>query len=181
MSILSTAPILYHTSYTIVNKINLSLCKHQNDFGRGFYLTTSKEQALRFVNAAIRKSKRELSHGYIMSYELTDYCGLNTFEFDTTNMEWLHCICGFRRNISSVCEQWNEYDLITGKVANDDTNATISFYLNGAYGEIGSEEAVAAALKQLRPEVLENQICIKTQLAIDRLSLINYKTVEKHG
>jgi len=181
MSILSSEGILFHTSYTIIDSIDLSKCKRMNDFGQGFYLTTAKEQAIRFVNAAIRKGGREVSHGYILTYEIKDYSGLKAFEFEATNADWLHCICGYRRGIARVCNLWDGYDLIAGKVANDDTNATITFYLNGAYGEVGSDEAVAAALKQLRPEVLENQICMKTQSAIDRLQFIGYETVEKHG
>jgi len=181
MSILSSETILYHTSYTIIDCIDLSKCKSLNDFGRGFYLTTAKEQAIRFVNAAIRKGGRDVSHGYILAYEINNYGGLSAFEFEATDANWLHCICGYRRGIASVCKLWDGYDLIAGKVANDDTNATITFYLNGAYGEVGSNEAVAAALKQLRPEVLENQICMKTHPAIDRLQLIGYETVEKYG
>jgi len=164
----------------IIDRIDLSKSKSLNDFGRGFYLTTAKEQAVRFVNAAIRKGGGGVSYGYILAYKISNDSGLKAFEFETTNTDWLHCICGYRREIFDICKRWDIYDLIAGKVANDDTNATITFYLNGAYGEVGSEEAVAAALKQLRPEVLENQICMKKQSAIDRLELIGYETVEKH-
>jgi len=76
MSILNTASILYHTSYTIIDEIDLSMCKQLNDFGRGFYLTTSKDQALRFINAAIRKSRRNLTAGYILSYQAAGLGGL---------------------------------------------------------------------------------------------------------
>jgi len=181
MSIISSSRVLYHTSYTIIDSIDLSRSKTLNDFGRGFYLTTSKEQAIRFVNAAIRKSRKNLSHGILLSYEFSENHDLKYFEFETTNADWLHCICGYRRGIPGITASWDDYDLIAGKVANDDTNATISFYLNGAYGEIGSEEAVAAALKQLRPEALENQVCMKTQAAVDLLTFTGYEMVEKHG
>ncbi|MDR3295591.1 MAG: DUF3990 domain-containing protein [Clostridiales Family XIII bacterium] len=171
---------IYHTSYALIEQIDLGRCKKTNDFGRGFYLTTSKDQALRFVNAALRKGGGDLQSGYILSYTFAQADGLNVCEFRNTDAEWLHCVCGHRRGVERITALWESCDVLAGKVANDDTNATITFYLNGAYGEIGSKDAVAAALRQLRPEVLEDQICLKTQSAVDCLKLAGYEEVPKH-
>lgn len=40
--------ILYHGSYCEVRNPQLEKCSKRKDFGRGFYLTTSKEQAVSF-------------------------------------------------------------------------------------------------------------------------------------
>ncbi|MDR0875427.1 MAG: DUF3990 domain-containing protein [Clostridiales Family XIII bacterium] len=173
MSIIETGKIYYHTSYMRIEKVDLSLTKPGSDFGRGFYLTSSKEQAERFVNAAIRKSRQSLECGYVISYRLKETAGLALFEFETTNAEWLHCVCAFRSGFGKAASIWEGYDIIAGKVANDDTNATIMFYLAGAYGEVGSDGAVAAALGWLRPNVLEDQICLKTQHAVERLEYVD--------
>ncbi|MDR3242948.1 MAG: DUF3990 domain-containing protein [Clostridiales Family XIII bacterium] len=180
MDALKDGKPLYHTSYTLIERIDLGRCKKTNDFGRGFYLTTSKDQALRFVNAALRKSGGDLQSGYILSYAFERTDDLNICEFRSTDAEWLHCICGHRRRIGRIAALWDSYDVLAGKVANDDTNATITFYLNGAYGEIGSEDAVAATLRQLHPEALENQICLKTQSALDCLKLVGYEEAPKY-
>jgi hypothetical protein len=82
--------------------------------------------------------------------------------------------------MQKLTEIWDKYDVIAGKVADDDTNATITFYLNGAYGELNSEDAVSVALKQLKPEVLENQICLKSRQAIDKLTYVACEEVKKH-
>ena len=39
--------ILYHGSNVDIKKISLLKCKPNKDFGKGFYLTTIKEQAVR--------------------------------------------------------------------------------------------------------------------------------------
>ena len=41
--------ILYHGSNVEIQSIDLSMCKPYKDFGKGFYLTTLKEQAKRMA------------------------------------------------------------------------------------------------------------------------------------
>ena len=41
--------LLYHGSYTAVERPSLEKCARFKDFGRGFYLTTSVEQARSFA------------------------------------------------------------------------------------------------------------------------------------
>lgn len=37
---------MYHASYKVLDKIDLSCCSEGKDFGKGFYLTTDFEQAI---------------------------------------------------------------------------------------------------------------------------------------
>lgn len=46
---------LYHGSYCEVAVPNLSKCAAYKDFGKGFYLTTSKKQAEKFIGTALKK------------------------------------------------------------------------------------------------------------------------------
>ena len=48
--------ILYHGSFCIVQNPDLSRCAAGKDFGQGFYLTTSKAQAQKFVATSIKKA-----------------------------------------------------------------------------------------------------------------------------
>ena len=41
--------VLYHGSYCEVKEPDLAKCAKRKDFGQGFYLTTSKEQAESFL------------------------------------------------------------------------------------------------------------------------------------
>ncbi len=47
--------LLYHGSNTEVNKIDLGKCEEGKDFGKGFYLTTSYQQAQHFVPISVKK------------------------------------------------------------------------------------------------------------------------------
>lgn len=42
--------LLYHGSYTGISKIDLDKCTRGLDFGKGFYLTSSFEQAYAYVS-----------------------------------------------------------------------------------------------------------------------------------
>lgn len=66
--------ILYHGSYCEVKIPDLELCAKYKDFGQGFYLTTSKEQARNFAKMSTRKAvisgtvSDSLKYGTISSY-----------------------------------------------------------------------------------------------------------------
>lgn len=49
--------LLYHGSYVSIPNIDLSRCMGGLDFGRGFYLTSSYEQAYNYVQLSVRKAK----------------------------------------------------------------------------------------------------------------------------
>lgn len=51
--------VLYHGSYCIVENPDLSKCAIYKDFGRGFYLTTSKEQADRMCISLLMPERLE--------------------------------------------------------------------------------------------------------------------------
>lgn len=70
--------ILYHGSYTKVQFVDLNKCYNGLDFGKGFYLTSSKEQAINFVPNSVSKAIRKgtlqkdfpISNGEVSKYEL---------------------------------------------------------------------------------------------------------------
>ncbi|GHV03957.1 hypothetical protein FACS189485_08320 [Spirochaetia bacterium] len=161
---------LYHASYTVIEKIDLAKCRKRNDFGQGFYLTTDKQQAMRFVKTAIKKTGKNLDTGFVNIYTL-NMAGLKMYEFVTTNHEWLHCVCDHRRfDISEPrIAVWDAYDILAGKIANDDTMTVINIYIAGGYGDYGSENAIHTAITLLKPERLKDQLCIRTQGAVEKL------------
>ena len=167
--------VLYHASYMTIKTVDLSMCKKRNDFGRGFYLTTNREQAERFVKTSIRKSGRSLKSGYVNIYRMSDFQGLQYHEFTTTDAEWLHCVCAFRREelFPRAAVQWEGYDALIGKIANDDTMAIITIYLQNGYGEVESAEAVSTAVRVLKPDRLKDQVCLKTERALSKITFID--------
>ena len=91
---------------------------------------------------------------------------------------WLHCVASHRRPTLSVdwAAEWQDYDILAGKVANDRTNPTITAYLAGLFGEVGSMRADEQCVSMLMPENLENQICLRTPAA---LACISFEGSEK--
>lgn len=96
MKQLEESMILYHGSYCIVENPDLQKCAKYKDFGQGFYLTTSKEQAKNFAKITATKAKaRGLisaneQFGYISLFKVNDIQDLKTFGFETADKEWLH-------------------------------------------------------------------------------------------
>ena len=165
---------LYHASYKPVETIDLSVCRKRNDFGQGFYLTTNREQAERFVKTSILKSGQDLKSGYVNLYRMSDFQGLKRHEFITTDEEWLHCVCSFRRTdlFPYVASEWEAYDVLIGKIANDDTMTTITIYLQNGYGDFGTDEAINIAINTLKPHRLHDQVCLKTEISLSKIEFI---------
>ncbi|WP_044959546.1 DUF3990 domain-containing protein [Butyrivibrio sp. WCD2001] len=167
----------YHGSYTIVDKPDLAKCLEGKDFGRGFYLTTDDNQAKRFVKSSIGKAIKngaenvEEDRGYLNVYNHSELEGIEVFEFPTADRDWLHCVAAHRKSnlLKDEVKKWEAYDIIAGKIANDATNQVITAYINGLYGAVGSDTADETAIRLLMPEKLTDQICIRTEKALERL------------
>jgi hypothetical protein len=168
---------VYHGSYTVVEKVDLHRCRKRNDFGQGFYVTTDRAQAERFVKTAVRKSGKTVNAGVVNTYVLRDTAGLRVHEFSGTDAEWLHCVCAHRRGGTAGIAPWQPYDVLAGKIANDDTMTVLTIYLAGGYGDYGSADAIATAIRLLKPERLRDQLCIKTAAAVQRLEFTGYTEV----
>lgn len=73
---LSDGLLLYHGSYCEVKEPDITKCAKNKDFGQGFYLTSSKEQAESFLNISIIKAiaegriLKEQNFGYISTFEV---------------------------------------------------------------------------------------------------------------
>ncbi len=175
--------VLYHGSYTEVSRIALEKCAIGKDFGRGFYLTSSREQAHRFVPSAIKKHRLEwgnvdevdFSEGRVSVFRYHASPDASTFVFPNANVDWLHFVAANRsfRVFRELIDKYERYDVIAGKIANDKTSRTISAYLDGLYGgEPGSEIADRLALELLLPNKLEDQYCFRTPRAISSLEFL---------
>lgn len=178
--------ILYHGSYMVVEHPDLQKCRKGKDFGRGFYLTSSKTQAERFTKTAIRKAlldgviPKETVAGYVSSYKISSADGMQTYLFDDADREWLHCVVGHRKigSLPGEIEKWENYDLLIGKIANDNTNLVITAYMDGVYGVIGTENADKMAISFLEPENLKDQFCFRTEQAIRKLVFLGGEEVK---
>lgn len=174
--------ILYHGSYTEVVHIDLSLCRHGLDFGKGFYLTSSLEQAVSYIPASVHKSKRRgilpcsfnEADGKISVFQFRPDPNLFIHYFDEADEEWLHfAACNRSKDLfPELRKKYALVDIIGGKVADDQTAVTLNNYVSGAYGVPGTERADRTAIELLDADRLKDQFCFRTQEAVASLVFI---------
>ena len=176
--------ILFHGSYTRVKQIDLNRCNSGKDFGRGFYLTSDERQAQRFVGLSMRKAVRqrrvekENAFGYVSAFRFHLEPSTSIYAFDTTDQLWLQFVAMNRLGPHAHFEnmallrQIYGHDLIVGKVANDQTNETITAYLSGVYGELDDSAAISFAVSRLRPDRLTDQYCFRSERGVSALEFM---------
>lgn len=135
--------VLYHGSFCEVTAPDLERCARYKDFGKGFYLTTDLAQAEAFAKITVRKS---IANGIVAHAQ--NYGIISHFEYNS------------------------QYDVIGGKIANDATNITLTNYMTGAYGVMGTNAADNFCISLLLPERLKDQYCFRTTKALEQLKFL---------
>lgn len=147
--------IYYHASNVEVTTPDLSHSRDYLDFGKGFYLTSIREQA----EAYAKRFQLRGEEAFINEYELSDNLdGLSLLSFDRYDESWLDFVGKCRKGMDE-----SRHDIIQGGIANDRIFRTIDLYFSG---DISKEEA----LKRLIFESPNNQICLRTSSALSRLT-----------
>ena len=127
------------------------------DFGKGFYTTTNREQAVRWAQkVAVR---RKVDEKFISIYEFALDAAekeLTILRFDQSDAAWLDFVSACR----SGKRPDEEYDIVFGPVADDNVYATLQLY---ELGILDKEET----LKRLKIESLFNQILFHTEKALE--------------
>ena len=147
---------LFHGSTTVVSNPDVTKSRANLDFGRGFYLTSYREQA---EGWARRKAFLESGAAYVNEYEVTeDFTGYKVLHFSEANAKWVEFVCSCRRGEDT----WREFDLIIGGVANDRVYYAVDMYYQGAWG-------MEQTLDALRFYKVSDQWCFVSQGVLDRM------------
>ncbi|MDR0585683.1 MAG: DUF3990 domain-containing protein, partial [Treponema sp.] len=159
---------LYHGSTLIVDNPRIIKTEQGRDFGAGFYTTGIKEQAARWAKrkALIEKRRTAITKAILSVYEFDEahYRNLKVIHFPEPSPEWLNMVCACRSNKDYV----HGYDLVTGKIANDNVGETVSYVIQGI---MRPEDA----LEKLRFEKINDQICFATEKALSYLNYIGFE------
>ncbi len=117
--------ILYHGSNTYINEIDLSKSKPCKDFGKGFYLSDSHEQALEMakLKTLILGGETAVTE-FEFNGELISSGNLKVITFDSYSEEWLDFIL-LNRTSREIA---HDYDIVYGPIANDKVGAQIFKY-----------------------------------------------------
>lgn len=107
--------ILYHGSNMPIEQIDLEKSKPNKDFGKGFYLSESEEQALQMANF---KSQLLGGEPIVTRFEFDNAvmhsATLRTKVFEEYSEEWADFVFANREG-----REVEQYDIVYGPIAND--------------------------------------------------------------
>lgn len=154
--------VLYHSSYKSVENPDVSFSRDFLDFGKGFYLTSLYEQAVKYAD----RFKRRKSPAWLSTYELNfNPRDWKILQFESYDREWLQFVSNCRAGKDNY-----DYDLVIGGIANDKVIQTLERYFAGEL----SENDALGLLKYEKPN---NQYCIRSQRMLNEC-LKHLKSVE---
>ena len=148
---------LYHGSNVEVKNPSLLYSSKTRDFGAGFYLTSSLEQAEVWAH----KKALRLKNGkpYISIFTFDENSNLKIKYFSTPSEEWFDYVVKNRKNI---IDEKENYDVVIGPIANDITFEILNLYMRGI---LTKEQAII----QLKTFKLKDQYTFKTEKSLKNL------------
>ena len=111
--------ILYHGSYLAIENPDLLHSRPNLDFGKGFYLTSIREQAVKWCGKFVKRGKEGIISNYMFDEEL--FQRLKVLQFDSYSEDWLEFILTCRSGKDSF-----DYDAVCGGIANEKPNMQIA-------------------------------------------------------
>ena len=157
--------ILYHGSNQSVENPKILESKRALDFGAGFYLTSSINQAEKWAKSVTLR--RGIGKPILNIFEFNENVNdLKVLKFEKANGDWLDYVVKNRKKMPLI----ENYDLIIGPVANDSTLPVINDYMDGKYTK---EEAI----NHLLPQNMKDQFAFATEKALKYLKFTGVKEI----
>ena len=159
--------ILYHGSTVEVVNPQIIASDLGRDFGPAFYTTGIKDQAGRW---AVRRAKFARKGGKVGTpaivsvYEFDEVSARSALKwkiYGGVSMEWLDMVVACR----SRPLYRHGYDLMTGKVANDNVGETVSYVVAGVMPK-------EMALEQLKFQQINDQVAFCSQKSLQFLKFV---------
>ena len=157
---------LFHGGTHVIEHPVVIIGDQGRDFGFAFYATDIRDQAERWAKRRARyrsRIARSEVKGIVSEYEFDERgCDdLAILRFPEPSLEWIDFVVANRSDITYR----HDYDLVTGKIANDRVGETISYVVQGV---MRREDALA----RLRFQHINNQFAFCTEKAIAKLHFI---------
>ena len=152
---------LYHGSNISIARIDLNRSKPYKDFGKGFYLTTIREQALRMAEQTVRKFG---GTPFVNEYEFDEtflHNGqMNVKVFNSYSEEWAHFIVANRDRNNK--EKSHDFDIVVGSIADERVGIQLFRYLRNFID-------MPTLIKELKYKELTIQYYFGTERAVKLL------------
>ena len=159
--------ILYHGGTDVIEKPAIITQTAGRDFGTGFYCTDIRGQAENWAKrqGRIRKQTAILN---LYQFDITNaQSNLNFKLFADYSREWLELVINCRKNHQYI----HDFDLVYGKIANDEVGETVQAVLDGFM-------PFDFALQKLAFMPSNNQYCFCTEKS---LAYIDFCESERLG
>jgi hypothetical protein len=162
--------IVYHGSTLEITEPKIITSDIGRDFGFAFYTTDIREQAERW---AVRRAKLQSRikkvkvSAIVNAYEWNHSGQCLEKAFENASMDWLEMVVKCRSEIDFS----HGYDIVSGKIANDNVGETVSYVIQGI---MRKEDAV----ERLKFERINNQIAFCTEKALEELQFIKSYEVD---
>ena len=122
--------ILYHGSNVAINQIDLNASRPGKDFGRGFYLSAEKEQAVELAESKVAFLGGEpIVTAFEFDESVLTSGLLKVKTFEGYSEEWAKFVYENRENFSDA--QLHDFDIIYGPIANDKVGTQIRAFKGG--------------------------------------------------
>lgn len=153
--------ILYHGTTLEVQSPQIMRSEIGRDFGFAFYTTDIQQQAERWALRRAKILSRKTRHpqkAVVNIYEWNPHTALSVKAFDGASMEWLEMVVQCRSDLNFH----HSYDVVIGKIANDNVGETVSYVVQGI---MRKEDAI----ERLKFEKINNQLAFCTDAALQEL------------
>ena len=149
---------LYHGSNMAVKTPQLLTPDRRLDFGMGFYLTSSLEQAERWAELTTKRRGSGVPTVTVYEFDESKLARMKLLKFEKANKKWLEYVVANRENTVND----DKFDIVIGPVANDRTMPVIRLFIAKVY-------TAAETLRRLLVQKLHDQYTFKTQAALQLL------------
>ena len=154
--------IVYHGGTEIVEHPICKFGRPNLDFGKGFYVTDIRQQAIDWAKqTANRRKKLPILNRYRLNRKAI-LSEANCKVFEAYDKDWLEFIVASRRGLNVA----DNYDYIEGGVANDRVVDTVNLYMAGLMDQ-------ATALRRLAEHQPNNQMCLLNQELTDKFLIFD--------
>ena len=159
---------VYHGSLNLVAKPEIREPQRTLDYGKGFYTTTSYQQAYDWV-LRHKKDKEHPQKGFVCIYEvdIDTIRKSNCLWFDGPSEEWVDFVHANRAKKDFV----HNYDFVYGPVANDKVYAAFTLYEDGL---LNKQELI----RELKTYTLVDQLLFHTEEALSHLKFVEAKEIK---
>ena len=154
---------LYHGSTIDIAKVDLDLSKPNKDFGRAFYLSDDRQQALEMAQF---RAEFEETEPVVNVYEFDEtlFQEFRYKRFEAYTEEWAHFVYDHRTEPHG--RTLHDYDIVYGPIANDRVGAQIARYKQGYI----TFDEFLRHIQYIKGITFQYAFC--TQRAIDKLQKI---------